>query len=264
MIYDFELDGPPTNIISRAPPPQWHSQFRHLMNLAFIVGCGFVLAFALMPDVTHDGERPRRAQCTNNLKQIALALHSYHDKYGVFPPAYIADASGRPMHSWRVLILPFLDHEDLYDQYDFNEPWDGQHNIKLLGLMPGELRCPSRAPSRMSSMTSYVAITGPGTMFPGGESVKFTDVTDGVANTLMIVETDSVGVPWTAPVDLNLQAMSFRINDRARPSISSLHPGVVNVSYADGRCDHLKEGLDPRQLRSMITIAGGEPIANNR
>src|SRR3990172_9467251 len=70
----------------------------------------------------------RRTACKNNLHQIEMALHYYHDKYHCFPPAYVADASGRPLHSWRVLLLPFLEQENLYRQYRFDEPWDGPHN----------------------------------------------------------------------------------------------------------------------------------------
>ena len=104
-------------------------------------------------------------QCANNLKQIGLALHAYHERYGVLPPAYVADANGRPMHSWRVLLLPFLEQQSLYDWYDFREPWDGPHNIKLLNNTPSCYICPSRL-SYPTTVTSYVAITGPGTMFP--------------------------------------------------------------------------------------------------
>ena len=79
-----------------------------------------------------------RFQCSTRLKQIDLALHEYENRYHSFPPAYIADRNGKPMHSWRVLILPFLDETDVYNRYDFNEPWDGPNNRKLLDA---RLRC---------------------------------------------------------------------------------------------------------------------------
>ena len=72
----------------------------------------------------------------NNLKQIAMALQCYHQANGCFPPAYIADKTGKPMHSWRVLILPYLDRDDLYKAYNFTEPWDGPNNKKLATSRP--------------------------------------------------------------------------------------------------------------------------------
>jgi hypothetical protein len=107
------------------------------------------------------GSRP--GKCVNNLKQIALALHNYHDDHGCFPPAYVADANGRPMHSWRVLILPYLEQKVLYDQYDFTEPWNGPNNSKLLATPPDTYGCPSD--DRTCGVTgawptSYLAVVG--------------------------------------------------------------------------------------------------------
>src|SRR5262249_42952585 len=82
------------------------------------------------------GTVARRSQCKNNLKQIGLAMFNYHDAYGCFPPAYIADADGRPMHSWRVLLLPFLDEAARYRKYRFDEPWDGPNNSELATSVP--------------------------------------------------------------------------------------------------------------------------------
>ena len=97
--------------------------------------------------------------------QILLALHNYHSEYNALPPAYVADANGKPMHSWRVLILPYMEQSALYNRYKFNEPWNGPNNITLLNSMPSIFACPSRF-SNPTNLTSYVAVTGPGTMFP--------------------------------------------------------------------------------------------------
>ena len=113
------------------------------------VACGTVGAAALLaliaimfPSV---GSRPatKRTRCANNLKIIGLAMQDYHDVYGCFPPAYTTDKNGRPMHSWRVVLLPFLCREDLYEQYDFNEPWDSPKNIEVFRHMPDVFRCPA-------------------------------------------------------------------------------------------------------------------------
>src|SRR5438105_1376638 len=109
-----------------------------LTIVIIIVGClmgMFVflatLAALLLPLVSSARPAARRNACGNNMKQIELALLNYHDANKSFPPAYVADAEGKPMHSWRVLILPYLERNDLYQQYDFNEPWNGPHNSRL-------------------------------------------------------------------------------------------------------------------------------------
>ncbi len=97
----------------------------------------------LLPGISFAREAARRAQCTNNIKQLAFALHNYHDAYGQFPPAFVPDQDGRPIHSWRVLILPFIEQQGLYQQYEFAEPWDGPNNRRLLSQIPSLYRCPS-------------------------------------------------------------------------------------------------------------------------
>src|SRR5262249_38134338 len=102
----------------------------------------------------------RRIQCGNNLKQIGLALLNYESTYGTFPPAYIADESGKPMHSWRVLILPQLGEGALYEQYRFDEPWDGPSNRRLLSEMPAIYACRSHAGRNPGTNTAYAAALG--------------------------------------------------------------------------------------------------------
>jgi prepilin-type processing-associated H-X9-DG protein len=259
MVHDFELDRYPGGIPPRLARRPWWMSTWGLMKAIIALGCGLGLLI-LLSDLF--SERPhRRPMCANNLKQIGLALYAYHDRYGSFPPAFIADASGRPIHSWRVLILPFLEEESLYDQYDFREPWDGPNNIRLLGKMPRLYACPWHwNDARPTNRTSYAAITGPGTMFPGAEPTDMGRVSDGSSNTLMIVEVENVDIPWTAPVDLDLGTMSFQVNDPKRPSIASRHPGGANVSYVDGMVRFLLEATTPETLRALITRAGGEKI----
>jgi Protein of unknown function (DUF1559) len=252
MAQDFELDG----FLDKLAPRPWRFHIRGLMRVVLALACAFALIRVLSPGVTYcDWERARRAPCANNLKQIQLALEGYHQQYGVLPPAYIADASGRPIHSWRVLILPFLDQAPLYGRYDLAEPWDGPHNIKLLGDMPPVFACPSHSPDA-KDRASYAVVTGPGTMFPGGSSVKFGDVTDGVSATMMVVETANLVIPWTAPIDLDIRTMGLRINERDRPCISSQHPGGASVIYGDGRVYFLKDIARAKLVRSAMTIAG--------
>ena len=101
------------------------------MIVYFAVCLIATLQSLLLPAVQAARESKRQMVCAQNLKQIGLAMHAYHQKYGSFPPAYIAGKDGKPKHSWRLLILPFLDQEDLYREYRFDEPWNGPHNSQL-------------------------------------------------------------------------------------------------------------------------------------
>jgi prepilin-type processing-associated H-X9-DG protein len=238
---------------------------RKMMGIVFVLACASALMTMLAQKVEQAREAARRSCCSCNLCSIQLALHNYHSAYGVFPPAFIADASGKPMHSWRVLILGQMEQSAVYARYDFSEPWNGPNNIKLLPLMPNIYACPSRfdQSSRPASLTCYALITGPGTIFPGATSTKVADITDGPGNTLMIVEVENVNIPWTSPQDLDARTMSLRVNDPAGRGISSPHPGGANTVFADGKHAFLPDTVTPRQLKAMITIDGGEAIDVN-
>lgn len=261
---DLDLESDVPSVITKPPHRERRIPKKRVMvvNIAVFLACVGALLAMLIPAVQSAREAARRSQCTCNLCSIKLALLNYHDTYNVFPPAYIADPTGKPMHSWRVLILPFMGGQALHDQYDFSEPWDSPRNIMLLDQMPSNFACPSWHDHREypTSLTSYVAVTGPGTIFPGATSTKFEDIKDGTANTLMVAEVSNVKIPWTSPQDLDTRTMSFQVNDPKRPGISSKHPGGANVVFADSSTPFLRDTITPGELRALITIAGGEPI----
>lgn len=202
----------------------------------------------------------RRGVCNTNLKQIGLALLNYHDVYGSFPPAYIADKRGRPMHSWRVLILPFLDHKALYDQYRFDEPWDGPNNSKLGAQFIRIYGCPSDPHTDGNTDTSYVAVVGPGTAWPGEKTTKLSAIKDGSENTLLVVEVHNSGIHWMEPRDLHIGQMSLAINPPRGQGMSSQHPNGAQAAFADGHVGWLEDSTPPETLRALLTINGGETV----
>ena len=170
-----------------------------------------------------------RVVCSANLCQINLALHYYHQDFGSLPPAYVSGPDGKPMHSWRVLVLRYLD-PDAYDAYDFGEPWDGPNNSRLATHDCARFfQCP--AGSQVGSVYSnYVAIVGPKTVFSGDRFVSFTEMPEpGVRDTILVVEFAHSDIQWMEPRDLPFDEMTFAINDGMNPSISSRHPGGANV-----------------------------------
>ena len=221
--------------------------------------CGGILLALLLPAVGAAREAARRVQCQNNLKQISLALLNYESTYGCFPPACITDDNGRPMHSWRVLILPYLEREDLYRQYDFDEPWDSPKNRMVSDAVISLYHCPS-VPQTPGTETNYVMIVGPETVAFENSAVGMTEIVDGLSNTIMLVETADSGIGWAEPRDLSADDLSMQINDGSGEGIRSYHPGGVNASFCDGSVHFLSDSLDREALRRMINRKDGMPV----
>jgi hypothetical protein len=200
------------------------------------------------------------------LNQMQLAFQLYHEQYGCFPPAYVADAAGKPMHSWRVLILPFLDHARVYDEYDFAEPWNGPHNRTLADQIYSDIfHCASGPHAGRSPLTDYVVIVGPETPFPSDRSTTLADMRDGAENTILLAEIGNSDIHWMEPRDLRVDEMSFTINDPAQPSISSPHSRGPAIVFADSiRAYRIDRSMRPATLKALTTIAGGEPVFRER
>jgi prepilin-type processing-associated H-X9-DG protein len=221
------------------------------------VGASAPVAVALLlPAVQSAREAARRSQSMNNLKQIGLAMHNYHDVYKTFPAAYSTDKEGKPLLSWRVHILPFVEQLTLYRQFHLDEPWDSEHNKKLIGQIPPVYRSPnSRA---ASGKTNYVTVRSERTIFPGNRAVGMRDITDGTSNTILAVEAnDDSAVEWTRPDDF--------VSDVKNPTkgLTGLRPGGFNVLMADGSVRFLSEGVDAEILRALLTRDGGEVVSPN-
>jgi hypothetical protein len=187
-----------------------------------------------------------------------LAVANYHDTYGCFPPAYVADRNGQPMHSWRVLILPFLEQKELYDAYDFAEPWDGPSNRKLVNKV-GNIYLRSGLESDQIHTTSFVAVVGPQTMWHGSQPMNRSDLGDGTHDMLLAVEVPDGQFLWMEPRDLEFDRMSFRINDKTGRGPGSRLGGARVVSV-DGTLHTLPDDFDPDMLKAMLTANGGEKL----
>lgn len=198
-------------------------------------------------------QRRVEALCQENLRQIGRAMHLYLDKYGHFPTASVRDAKGRAVHSWRVLLLEFLDPA-LHGAYDFNEPWDGPRNRLLAGRMPAVYACPTgKAP-----LTDYAVVVGPETVFPEGKATRITEILDGASHTVLVVEASGAGIPWMEPRDLPSTRMSFRINDPAQPSISSRHREAAGMLFADGQARQVRKAVPASQVKALVGKADAE------
>ncbi|MGD9647719.1 MAG: DUF1559 domain-containing protein, partial [Pirellulales bacterium] len=214
------------------------------------------------------------AQSLNNLKQIGLAMHNFHDTFGSFPPAVIRGPDGLPWHSWRVLLLPFLEQRALFQLYRFDEPWDGPNNKKLLDAVPAVYTDPIHGANK-EHYTHYAAITGPGTAFSAegpqfdGQKPKFDGGTsirrfaDGTSNTLLVGSVSPAEkIPWTKPQDVVL-GDEFPVPGKpgsfALPfKLSAGDCGVF--LFADGSVHILPGPDDMAKFRGLLTIAGKEVL----
>jgi prepilin-type processing-associated H-X9-DG protein len=213
-----------------------------------------LLAALLLPATQSAREAARRAQCTNNLKQIMLAMHNHLSANDHFPRDF-TDKDGKALLSWRVAILPFIEQAELYNKFKFDEPWDSPHNKELLKEMPAIYRCPDVTRAEPFT-TTYRVFVGPGALFETGQDVGIAGVTDGTSNTIAIVEAKD-GVPWTKPDDLPF-------DPAAKPSLfgaGSPHPGGFNCGFADGSVHFIKNSVGLMVFKALITRAGGEVVS---
>lgn len=219
--------------------------------------CGGVLLALLLPAVQQAREAARRTQCANNLKQIGLALHNYHDTYGTFPPAVTYSADGQPLHSWRVLILPFLGEQMLYSRYNLNEPWDGPNNSQLQSQMPPVYACPSNPTGTISGLTNYAGVAGPGTVFSDGKAASLREIKDGTANTLIVGESGTSGIPWMEPRDIDVS----QFPTLGMPlGFGSSHFGGAQFLFCDGSVRFLSISINGQTFHDLCTKDGGETI----
>ena len=162
------------------------------------------------------------------------------------------------MHSWRVLILPFLEQRELYDAYNFAEPWDGPNNRKLADRDRADLP-PLRPGVGSGSHDEFRGGGRPRDRLARRRRPDHEDLGDGSHETLMVVEVPDGQFRWMEPRDLQFERMSFRINDGSGRGLGS-RLGGARVVFADGMVRTLPDDFDPKTLRAMLTANGGEAI----
>ncbi|MGL4593800.1 MAG: DUF1559 domain-containing protein, partial [Thermoguttaceae bacterium] len=193
-----------------------------------------IQAAILLPAVQAARSAAGRMQCTNNLKQIVLAFHNYHDIYNGFPPLYTVDADGKPLHSWRVLLLPLMEQAALYEQIRFDEPWNSEYNSQFHDKMPAVFACPDMSPRfavDAKNRCNYSVIAGEVLKPAKRAGVRVGDtmavIQDGTSNTVAVAE---VRVPfcWMDPTaDITLEDFEAGIN---KGRVGSSHRGGCTMA----------------------------------
>jgi hypothetical protein len=229
-----------------------------LTTLALLALAPFLIVYAS----NRVREASTQIRSSNNLMQIGLAMHNYHDDYGCFPPAEVRSLGpGNPNPakprglSWRVALLPALGEDTLYNQFRLDEPWDSPNNMPLVARMPRVYQMPDQPANVPVGYTFYQAVVGPGALFdpqlPNG--CRIADITDGTSNTFLVVEA-ATAVPWTKPDDLTY------VPNGPPPQFGTQFKGGFNAAFADGQVRWIAPGTPPANLNAYITRSGGELV----
>jgi hypothetical protein len=216
-----------------------------------------VMVALLLPAVQSARHAARRMSSGNNLKQIGIALHNYHDSYKQFPVGESPTnkyKDGKPLLSWRVHLLPYLDQEPLYNKFKMDEPWDSPHNIQLLDQIPPVYVCPHY---ELGNRTVYQAPQGANTALGSGKRVRFADITDGTSQTIAVIEAGPErAVPWTKPDGLTLDA------DDPVGSVAAEN-ATFQVLFCDGSVQSISTAISADIFKWMTLINDGHPINRN-
>ena len=237
------------------PKPKSRRGIRIIEVLVVIAIIGVMIGL-MLPATRSARPAARRAQCASNLKNVAMALLDYEREHHTLPPAYTVDANGRPLHSWRTLILPYLDQE-LYQTIDLSKPWNDPANTKAIETAVSLFRCPEAAGPR--NTTTFLAIASPNGCLVPGKGRRLTEITDSHASTLMVIEAgEENAVPWMAPVDAD-ESLVLNLG----PSTKLHHTGGMHACFVDGTVRFLKANISASVRRALMSISGNdEPAAD--
>jgi hypothetical protein len=238
-----------------------------------IVVAGGVAAGLLLPAVQAAAQASakahaarQRAQCIDKLKQIAIAIHNYHDTFTALPPLYTVDKDGKPLHSWRVLILPFMEQAALYQKIRLDEPWDSEYNKQFHNVVVDFYRCEENPLAKNAGLCCYSAIAGEGfipakkTGHDGMRSAgTFARIADGTSNTLAVVEVKQPFCWMNPTADITPDELLKGINTEDG-RVGSFHAGGINAVFFDGAVKFLPSNIPKEILKAFGTCSGGESV----
>ena len=220
---------------------------------------GLVLMKLIQVNVEAAREASRRMQCANNMKMMGLAWHTYADAHRNLAPTYLVDENGKQLHSWRVVLLPYLENTALYEAIRLDEPWDSEFNRQFHDKMPSIFRCPSCTLGDPKRDATYCMVVGEESLGRAdGTAIKMSNISDGTSNTIAFVERKTP-VCWMAPEDVTFDDAVQGVN-QIPTGIGSEHAGGATISLCDGSVHFISNTLDLKTLRALLTIAGGESV----
>ena len=262
-----------------------------LIELLVVIAIIAVLIALLLPAVQQAREAARRTQCRNNLHQLGLALHNYHDTHGCFPASAYCNAAKVAGTGWGVMLLPFVDEAALYNAYNQDRLPNSAENTTVSTSYMNQYDCPtlglSGAGRATFSYSAYQASAGTQAyhtsgiwtngMMHRGSRVRVRDVRDGTSQTIIMGEVAVGQDPGNNPADDNYWAGgtyyganvessaydgSYTINSQLRIEhvFGSMHEGGVFMLFGDGQVRFLSENIDFTTYQYLLTKANNEIV----
>ena len=214
-----------------------------------------ILLATIQKFIEGERNRQRRMSAQNRLKEIGLATINYQEVAKTFPPPYSVDKNGKPLHSWRVLILPYLDENSLAHKVRLDEPWDSPYNKQFHSQMPSVYYNSTYPGSDTNGETNFCMVVGPDAFGQAnGKGISFRDIKNGASHTIMFIERKTP-VCWMAPVDIEQEKAYLGIN-RDPAGIGGKTPGGVLASYADGSVHFVEQDIAFEKLKAFLIISG--------
>lgn len=228
--------------------------------VAFLFGWGVLRVFQPVIQVTR--QRMAQQQSERNVERILRAFQAYAAAYGHLPPAYSVDEQGKPLHSWRVLILPYLgpDEKALAQQLRLNEPFDSPHNQMFSNRIPQVFVSPADR-TFAAGDTSYLVISGPGSAFDQDKPLAYSKIQDPAEHTMLLIERLGSQVNWMTPQDLPLANLAKEASANTITANSPDGPPSLLIGTANHQARRLSVTTPIETLQAMATIAGNEAIA---
>lgn len=257
MSHANHSDGDPVLLTGERRDRADRSPLAWLPNLLAPAVVGAVVLVVLLPIYALVSSGWAESRSRENLKRLAEAMLACNNRQGSMPAQAIYGKEGVPLLSWRVALLPYLGYQDLYDEFRLDEPWDSEHNKKLLPRIPQVYLPPVPQRGKVRYGTYYQVFVGPPAPFDGPRGPRAPDTfSDGTSNTILIIEAGEP-VPWTKPQDLPYAP------DKPLPKIGGLFRNDYNCAMADGTVRCISRACSESTLRAAITAYGDDPVSGD-
>lgn len=252
-----DWDGFKTETQSQSQPSEKKRINSLLMVIVAVFACGgvlLILVTLILPAVQKAREAEYRSQSKDNMKQIALALHNYHETHDLFPPGGIETTDGKPYHSWQTMILPFIEEGQLHNQIDFDQPWTDPTNKPLFQVeIPLYLNpaIEEKVSPKNLGLSHYV---GNKYLMKTNGNMGIRHIKDGTSNTIMAVEVGENFKPWGDPT--NIADPVNIVGGRSKPPFS----GGSHIMMSDGRVIFVSDKIDAGLLKKLSTPDNGDIV----
>jgi hypothetical protein len=234
-------------------------------------GAGIALATILFAFASYSIFKPmvqqgitRRGlmQSSSNMRQIVKALNSYRFEHGRYPDPIVRDASGKPLYSWRVTLLPYLGYNALFASFQKDQPWDSPANISLVDRMPSIYSSPSMDRIGLGQYANYAYVIGKGTLFPTGRSLDPNSIYDLDQNTVILVETADNGMAWSEPWDIDVTS-GLKIGKKGGIEAGGNFDQLALMATIDEVILKVEESVSASELQTLFSPSDMDSVASD-